>query len=218
MPDLTTLGALAGLAFVSGMRLYSAVLALGLGLRFGAIHMPPSLAHLDVLASTPVLIIAGVLYVIEFVADKVPWVDSLWDTVHTFIRPLGAALLGFAAVGDVDPVVKMGAFLLSGSIALSSHSAKAGTRLVVNHVPEPFSNIGLSLAEDGFVLAGVWLAIRHPVITLVIVLVLVAIIAWCIPKLLRLFRRSAETLRNFFSLHRPGAPHVNGADSRRPVP
>jgi hypothetical protein len=111
-------------------------------------------------------------------------------------------------VGDVDPVLKAGAFLLSGSIALSSHSAKAGTRLVVNHSPEPFSNVGLSLAEDGLVVAGVWLVFSHPVIALVIVLVLVAIIAWCIPKLVRLVRRSAEELRNFFSLHRPGAPHA----------
>ena len=208
MPELTTLGALSGLAFVSGVRLYSTVLAVGLGIRFGAIDLPAPIAQLDVLASTPVLIIAGMLYIIEFVADKVPWVDSLWDSVHTFIRPLGAALLGFAAVGDVDPVLKTGAFLLSGSIALSSHSAKAGTRLVVNHSPEPFSNVGLSLMEDGLVVAGVWLALAHPVIALVIVLVLVAIIAWCIPKLVRLFRRSAEELRNFFSLHRPGAPHA----------
>jgi len=208
MPELTTLGALTGLAFVSGMRLYSTVLAVGLGLRFGKVDLPASLSGLDALSSTPVLIIAGVLYLIEFVADKVPWVDSLWDSVHTFIRPFGAAVLGVAAVGDVDPVLKTAAFLLSGSIALSSHSAKAGTRLAVNHSPEPFSNVGLSLAEDGFVVAGVWLAFAHPAIALVIVLLLVAIIAWTIPKLYRMFRRSAETLRNFFSLHRPGAPHV----------
>ena len=208
MPELSTLGALTGLAFVSGMRLYSTVLAVGLGLRFGKIDLPASLATLEALSSTPVLIIAGVLYLVEFVADKVPWVDSLWDSVHTFIRPFGAAVLGVAAVGDVDAVVKTAAFLLSGSIALSSHSAKAGTRLAVNHSPEPFSNVGLSLAEDGLVVAGVWLALAHPVIALVIVLLLVAIIAWCIPKLFRLFRRSAETIRNFFSLHRPGAPRV----------
>ena len=208
MPELTTLGALTGLAFVSGMRLYSTVLAVGLGLRFGMIDLPASLASLEALSSTPALIIAGVLYIVEFVADKVPWVDSLWDSVHTFIRPFGAAVLGVAAVGDVDAVVKTAAFLLSGSIALSSHSAKAGTRLAVNHSPEPFSNVGLSLAEDGLVVAGVWLALAHPVIALVIVLLLVAIIAWCIPKLFRLFRRSAETIRNFFSLHRPGAPRV----------
>lgn len=208
MPELTTIGALSGLAFVSGMRLYSTVLAVGLGLRFGKVDLPASLSSLEALSSTPVLIIAGVLYLIEFVADKVPWVDSLWDSVHTFIRPLGAAVLGVAAVGDVDPIVRAAAFLMTGSIALSSHSAKAGTRLAVNHSPEPFSNIGLSLAEDGLVVAGIWLAFAHPVVALVIVLVLVAIIAWSIPKLFRMFRRSATTIRNFFSLHRPGAPHI----------
>lgn len=216
MPEITTLGAIMGLAFVSGLRLYSTVLAIGLGLRLGFITLPPALAHLDVLSATPVLVIAGAVYLIEFVADKVPWVDSLWDSVHTFIRPLGAAVLGVAAVGDVDPVVKVGAFLLSGGIALSSHSAKAGTRLVVNHSPEPFSNIGLSLLEDGLVVTGVWLAISHPVVALVLVLLLVAIILWSIPKLIRLVRRSASTLGNFLSLRRPGASHIGGHGNPRP--
>ena len=168
------------------------------------------------MASTPVLIIAGVIYLVEFVADKVPWIDTLWDTVHTFIRPLGAAILGVAAVGDVDPVLRMGAFLLAGTVALSSHSAKAGTRLLANHSPEPFSNIGLSLTEDGVVVGGVWLALTHPLIALVIVVVLVAIIIWCIPKLVRLLRRSGQTLRDFFSLRRPGSTHLEARTPRPP--
>lgn len=216
MPEITTLGAIMGLAFVSGLRLYSTVLAIGLGLRLGFITLPPALSHLDVLAATPVLVIAGAVYLVEFVADKVPWVDSLWDSVHTFIRPLGAAVLSVAAVGDVAPAVKVGAFLLSGSIALSSHSAKAGTRLVVNHSPEPFSNIGLSLLEDGLVVTGVWLAISHPIVALVLVLLLVTIILWSIPKLIRLVRRSAATLGNFLSLRRPGASHIGGHGNPRP--
>ncbi len=218
MPEITTIGALSGLAFVSGMRLYSTVLALGLGLRSGLLELPPALSHLHVLATTPVLIIAALVYVAEFVADKVPWVDTLWDSVHTFIRPLGAAVLGFAAIGNVDPALKVGAFLLCGTIALSSHSAKAGTRLAVNHSPEPFSNIGLSLLEDGLVVTGVWLAITHPVTALVIVLILVAIILWFIPKLVRLIRRSANTLGSFFALRRPGAiPARNSGDGGRPA-
>jgi hypothetical protein len=218
MPEITTIGALTGLAFVSGMRLYSTVLALGLGLRFGLIQLPSALSHLDILATAPVLVIAGVVYIAEFVADKVPWVDSLWDSVHTFIRPLGAAVLGFAAIGDVNPGLKVGAFLLCGTIALSSHSAKAGTRLAVNHSPEPFSNIGLSLLEDGLVVTGVWLAITHPVAALVIVLFLVAIIVWFIPKLVRLIRRSANTLGSFFALRRPGAISARThGDSGRPA-
>ena len=184
-----TLGSLAGLAFVSGLRLYSTVLALGLGIRLGLLDVPPALDQLRLLARTPILVIAGVAYLVEFFADKIPWVDTFWDAVHTFIRPLGGALLAATALGPVEPVVKLGAFLLCGGIAFSSHSAKAGTRLAVNQSPEPFSNIGLSLAEDGVAVSGVWLALAHPLVTLGIVILCVAGILWLIPKLFRLFRR-----------------------------
>lgn len=199
MDSITTLGTLMGLSFTSGMRLYSTVLAIGLGVRFGLIRLPDALAHLQVLGSTPVLAIAAVVYCAEFIADKIPWFDSFWDAVHTFIRPLGAAILGATAIGSVDPVVKVGAFLLCGTVALSSHSAKAGTRLVANHSPEPFTNVGLSLGEDAVVVGGTWLAFAHPVLTLVLVLVSVAIVLWLIPKLYRLFRRNAARLRAFLS-------------------
>ena len=115
--------------------------------------------------------------------------DTFWDAIHTFIRPLGAALLAVTALGPVDPVVKLGAFLLCGGIAFSSHSAKAGTRLAANQSPEPFSNIGLSLVEDGVAVSGVWLALAHPLVTLGIVILCVAVILWLVPKLFRLFRR-----------------------------
>jgi hypothetical protein len=181
-----------GVSFVSGVRLYSTVFALGAGVRLGWIGLPPALSPLEVLASTPILILAGALYLVEFVADKVPFVDTLWDSVHTFIRPLGAALLAAVAIGPVDPVVRVGVFLLCGSVALSGHSAKAGTRVAVNHSPEPFSNAALSLAEDGLVVGGLWLALNHPVITLVTVIVLVAAIVWFVPRLLRALWRSAR--------------------------
>jgi hypothetical protein len=149
-----------------------------------------------VLAQTPILIIAGVCFVLEFVADKIPWVDSIWDAVHTFIRPIGAAVLAATAVGAVDPLIAVGAVLLSGGVAFSSHSAKAGTRVAANHSPEPFSNIGLSVAEDGIALGGVWLALTHPIIALAIVAVAVAFTIWFIPKLIRLLRREWSRIRN----------------------
>ena len=195
MHPLALLGSISGLAFLSGIRLYSTVLVVGLGIRLGYLHLPDRLSSLNVLATTPVLIIAGTAYAAEFVADKVPWFDSLWDTVHTVIRPLGAAVLVATALGDVDPVVKVGAILLSGAIALTSHSAKAGTRLLANHSPEPFSNIGLSVGEDALVVGGVWTAIRHPILTLVLVILLLAIIVWTLPKLIRLFRRQFARLK-----------------------
>ena len=189
MDTLATLGALLGLGMVSGIRLYSTVLAVGLGIRFGFLDVPPALAGLEVLAATPVLVIAGVVYAVEFLADKIPFVDSLWDLVHTFIRPVGAAVIAATAIGPVDPVVKTGVILACGLVAFSGHSAKASTRAFVNQSPEPFSNIGLSLGEDAVVVGGVWLALSHPIVTFALVLVAVALIVWLVPKLFRIVRR-----------------------------
>lgn len=194
MDAITTLESLVGLAFLSGIRLYSTVFAVGLGIRTGFLDVPRGLSQLEVLASTPILFIAGAVYLIEFLADKIPWVDSAWDLVHTVIRPLGAAILGVTAIGAVDPVVQIGTFLLCGTIALSSHSAKAGTRLAANHSPEPVSNIGLSLGEDALVFTGTWLVFNHPLVAAIIVLVLVLLILWLIPKLFRMFRRNFARL------------------------
>lgn len=188
-----------GLAFTSGLRLYSTVLAVGLGARFGYLTIPPALSQLEVLERTPVLIIAAVCFVLEFVADKIPWVDSIWDAVHTFIRPIGAGILAATALGAVDPSIAVGVALLSGGVALSSHSAKAGARIVANHSPEPFSNIGLSVAEDGLVFGGVWLALAHPIVSLVLVAIAVLVTIWLIPKLIRLLRREWATIQAFFA-------------------
>ncbi len=212
MDAVATLGSLMGLGLVSGIRLYSTVLVVGLGIRLGLLHPSPSLHHLDVLASTPVLIIAGVAYAIEFVADKIPIVDSVWDVIHTFIRPIGAAVLAATALGPVDPALKVGAILLAGSIALSGHSAKASTRAVINHSPEPFTNIGASLAEDGLVAGGVWLALSHPIIAFVIVLVVVGLVIWLVPKLFRMLRRQFVWVRSLLT-GKPGAASPTAAGS-----
>jgi len=203
MDALAILGAVLGLGFVSGIRLYSTILAVGLGIRFGFVDVPSGLAHLDVLASTPVLAVAGTVYAVEFVADKIPIVDTVWDMIHTFIRPVGAALVGGTAVGPVDPGIKLAVALLCGFVALSGHSAKATTRVAVNHSPEPFTNAGLSLAEDGLVLGGVWLAIEHPLITLALVLVLVTLCVWLVVKLFRMVERFIDGL-----IHPHAAPPV----------
>ncbi|HWR53387.1 MAG TPA: DUF4126 domain-containing protein, partial [Bryobacteraceae bacterium] len=136
MDNLAALGTLAGLGLTAGLRLYATVLALGLGIRFGLIHLKPGLEHLSAFGNEWVLGIAGLAYSVEFLADKIPWVDSRWDSIHTFIRPLGAALIGATAFGDLSPAAALGAGLFTGSIALTGHSAKAGTRLVLNHSPE----------------------------------------------------------------------------------
>ena len=193
MDIVALLSSLMGLAFVSGLRLYGTVLVLGLGIRMGFIHLDPAMSRLEILGDPLIIAIAGLIYVVEFFADKIPWVDSAWDSIHTLIRPLGAALLGAVAVGDVDPRIKLSAFLLCGSVALASHTGKAGIRLAVNHSPEPFTNVAMSLAEDGVAAAGVWLAVSHPYLMAGLVIVWLAALAWILPKIYRLARRGLTT-------------------------
>jgi hypothetical protein len=188
MDTLQLLGSTLGLSFVAGMRLYATVLALGLGIRFGVLHLPPALSGLEVFAHPAVLITAAVAYIAEFVADKIPWFDSAWDAVHTFIRPVGAALLGAAAFGSLDPKWRVALAILCGGVALTSHSSKAATRLMVNHSPEPFSNIALSLAGDVAAPAGVWLAMAHPVAAFVLVTISVLVFAVLARAIWRKFR------------------------------
>jgi hypothetical protein len=135
--------------------------------------------------------VAGLMYVVEFFADKIPWVDSMWDAIHTFIRPLGAAWIGAAAVGQIDPALDVAAFLLAGGVAFTTHATKAGIRLVANGSPEPFSNIVLSLAEDAFAIGGAWITVRYPTaagLTAVAFLVVFLLVA---PRLLRVLRAHA---------------------------
>ena len=148
MDPLNLIGSVMGIGFIAGILLYSTVLALGLGIRFGFLHLSPGMEHVQVLTHPAILIAAGAAYLFEFFADKIPWVDSFGDSFHTFIRPIGAALLAATALAHMDPVLRITAIILCGGVALSSHSSKAAARLAVNHSPEPFSNIGLSLAED----------------------------------------------------------------------
>jgi len=190
-----------GLGLVSGLNLYATVLTVGLGIRLGLITLSPETSGLAVLASPYVLIAAGVIYLIEFFADKIPWVDSIWDSVHTLIRPLGAAVIGATAIGAVEPQTAVIAALCAG-VSLSGHSVKAGTRLLANHSPEPFSNIALSLIEDGLVVVGSWLALSHPAIMVTIVMIFLIAFIWFAPKAFRLLRveylASLALLKKFY--------------------
>jgi Domain of unknown function (DUF4126) len=188
MSPLETLGFALGTSFASGLNLYATVAAAGLFQRLGIVHLPESL---QILAHPVVLGLAVALFVIEFVADKVPYVDSVWDAVHTFIRPPAAALLSYGAfAGDVPEQWKVGAALLAGSVALTSHGAKATTRAAANVSPEPVSNWTLSLAEDSLAVFLTWLASTHPVLTAGIVAVLVILAVLLIRRLFRFFRQA----------------------------
>lgn len=179
------LGSVLGLGFVAGLRLYATVLTIGLAIHFGLFHPTGNLASLAVLADRRILILAGVLFALEFVADKIPWLDSIWDAFHTFIRPIGAAVLAATAARDMDPATRIAIVILCGGVALASHSSKAATRLAVNHSPEPFSNIALSVAGDLFVPFGVWLALRHPVVSLALIAGFIVVFVWLSRKIFR---------------------------------
>jgi Domain of unknown function (DUF4126) len=187
---LAKIGLAAGASVASGIRLYATVAALGFLHRVGAVTLPQSL---EVLSSTPIIVIASALYLIEFVADKIPAVDSVWDAVQTFVRVPAAAVLGFAAFGEVAEPYRIAAALLCGTLALSSHGIKASTRLAINTSPEPVSNWVASFGEDVFVAGLIWLAVTHPTVAIVIaaVVLVVAIVlaTWIVRMLRRLFTR-----------------------------
>lgn len=188
METLQLLGSTMGLAFFAGIRLYATVLTMGLGIHLGWIDLPPNLSALAILSNPIVLITAGVIYLIEFFTDKIPWIDSLWDSIHTFIRPLGAAAIGLTAFNSVDPELQIAVFLLCGGIGLSSHSTKAGTRLILNHSPEPISNIFASFLEEIFVIGGTWIAVNNPILASIIVIIFLILFAFLFPKIYRLMR------------------------------
>ncbi len=164
MSALEILGMAASLSLLAGWRLYATVLAVGVALRFGWWQLPDHLTNLAVVSHTWVLVVAGIGFACEFFADKIPWLDSAWDTVHTFVRPVGGALLAFSLISPDDPKMQVIYFLLGGGMALLSHTTKAGTRLIVNQSPEPVSNVVLSAAEDATVAGTLWLIFTHPLV------------------------------------------------------
>ena len=191
MNPIETLGLALGAGFSSGLNLYATIATLGLLQRFGVIHLPE---QLQVLAHPWVLRIAIALYVIEFLADKIPLVDTVWDAIHTVIRPPAAALLAYGAAGAAPPEWRWGAALLAGGVALTSHGTKASTRAAVNASPEPFSNWALSLGEDALAVWLTWLATVHPTATIVVVSILLVIAAFLIFHLFRFVRRAVRRL------------------------
>ena len=180
-----------GAGFSSGLNLYATVATLGLLQRFGVLRLPP---HLQVLSHPWVLGIALALYLIEFLADKIPYFDTAWDAIHTFIRPPAAALLAYAAAGAAPPEWRWGAALLAGGVALTSHGTKASARAAVNASPEPFSNWALSFGEDVLAVWLTWMATAHPLATTIIVAALVALSAFLLYHLFRFARRAFQRL------------------------
>jgi len=191
MNPLETLSLVLGAGFASGLNLYATVATLGLLQRFGVIQLPE---HLRVLSHPAVLGIAVVLYLLEFLADKVPYIDSIWQALHTFIRPPAAALLAFGATAAAPDVWRWGAALLAGGIALTSHGTKASARAAVNLSPEPLSNWALSFGEDVLSVWVVWFATAHPKAAIIVVTILVGISLFLLYHLFRFLRRTFQKL------------------------
>ena len=196
-PDwITTLGTAMGSAWLSGINLYATVLTLGILERFHLVKLP---GGLTMLGEWWVIGLAGILYVIEFIADKVPAVDTAWDALHTFIRVPAGAVLAASAFADFDPSVKIAAMIMGGGIALSSHGTKAATRLAVNASPEPVSNMTLSLGEDALTFGSAILMAFYPVAILVVVVIFLIFSLWLLPKIFRALRRLLMRFRSLFA-------------------
>jgi len=192
-----------GTAWTSGINLYATVAALGIARQMELIQLPQ---NLEVLAHPAVIAIACIMYVIEFFADKVPYFDSGWDALHTFIRVPAGAILAARALGDMNPALELAAMLAGGSIALAAHGAKATTRLALNASPEPFTNWTASVTEDAAVLGGIWLIFNNPILMVIFVIGFVGLGVWLMPKLFRLAKRGFQALRVRLDGSKPDQP------------
>jgi len=191
-----------GAAWASGINLYAALLVLGIAGATGNVELPQ---QLQVLQDPMVIAAAGLMYFIEFFADKIPGVDSAWDTLHTFVRIPAGALLAAGAIGDVTPAVAIAAGILGGGMAATSHATKAGLRLAANTSPEPLTNWALSIGEDVAVVAGLWMALAHPWLFLAALGLFILLVAWLLPKIWRAIARMLATIRSWLARTRPGA-------------
>ena len=185
--DITqTIALTMGVAWASGINLYAAILMLGYLGSTGNIDLPP---ELQILTNPVVMLAAGVMYCIEFFADKVPGVDTGWDVIHTFIRIPAGAVLAAGAVGDIGGAAQLAAAIAGGSLAAGSHLTKAGSRVLINTSPEPFTNWFVSVVEDVAVIAGLWTALHHPLLFLLLLAVFIMLMIWLLPRIWRGVRK-----------------------------
>jgi hypothetical protein len=208
MGTIEALSLAMGTAWTSGINLYATVAALGIAGRSEMIQLPP---ELQVLTHPAVIAVACIMYVIEFFADKVPYVDSGWDVLHTFIRVPAGAILAARSLGDMSPALELAAVLAGGTVALAAHGTKATMRLAINTSPEPFSNWTASVTEDVAVLGSIWMVFNHPILMLILVLSFLALVVWLVPKLFRLGKRGFQALRSRLRGVNPDHPAHTGS-------
>lgn len=194
---ITSLALTMGASWASGINLYAVLLVLGIGSATNNIQLP---AELSVLTNPFVIGAAAIMYTIEFFMDKIPGLDSVWDSIHTFIRIPAGALLAVGTVGDVTPALEIAAGILGGGVAATSHATKAGTRLMLNTSPEPVSNWSASISGDLLVFSGLWAALNHPIFFLILFIGFIGFSVWFLPKLWRFIKILLLKIGAFFGL------------------
>ena len=199
----TQLALTMGVAWASGINLYATLLMLGLMANTGNIALPPDL---QIVANPLVIGAAGLMYCVEFFADKVPGVDTGWDAIHTFIRIPAGAMLAAGSIGDLNPAVELAAAIAGGGVAAASHATKAGSRVLINTSPEPFSNWAASIGEDVAVIAGMWASIQHPTLFLVLFVLFILLLIWLLPKLWVGIKKVFRFIAGLFRRNRPATP------------
>jgi len=205
---ISGIGTLLGGAWASGVNLYLTVAVLGVADRLGFIDLP---GRLDVISHPLIIAVALLLFAVEFFADKIPYVDSAWDSFHTLIRPLGAGAMAFMAMSGTNEAVQLSTAMVCGGVALDSHLTKATARAAINTSPEPFTNIAASVSEDSLVLAVLWFMWRHPVITGVLIIAFIAFSIWFLMVMFRFLRK----VFRFVSGSRDEAPQPPPNDAGR---
>ncbi len=211
---IQTIALTMGVAWASGINLYGTLVALGVMTNMGYVDLPPDL---QVVGDPLVIAAAGFMYIVEFFADKIPGVDTGWDTLHTLVRIPAGALLAAGAIGEVGAGAEIAAALVGGTLAAGSHFTKAGTRVLINTSPEPFSNWTASITEDIAVFAGIWAAIQHPVLFLILLAIFIVMMIWLLPKLFRAIKKVFRFFINFFSGKKEPEPESKFESALDPV-
>jgi len=191
----TTLALTMGLAWASGINLYATLFTLGYLANTGNIDLPPDLL---IVANPLVMSAAGLMYCVEFFADKIPGIDTGWDTIHTFIRIPAGAMLAAGAIGDINPAMEVAAAIMGGGLAATTHVTKAGSRVLINTSPEPFTNWTASIGEDIAVIGGVWACLNHPFLFLIALAVAIILMLWILPKIWKGIKKVFSFIINLF--------------------
>lgn len=210
----STLALSMGSAWASGLNLYATLMTIGIMGATGNLTLPPDL---QILANPLVIGAATLMFIVEFVADKMPGVDTGWDAIHTFIRIPAGAMLAAGAIGDANPAMMVAAGIVGGSIAGSSHALKSGTRVMINTSPEPFSNWLISLSEDVSVIGGIWLALHNPLLFLGLLLVFILLMIWLLPKLWKFIKTVFKSIGRLFN-GKNIAPPEDKKEATPPIP